>query len=108
MSTVTYTFFSDGGVLPEEFSDPAAPGGADVLPARLFLCHPDDPDDGVLSEMRRGLPPERRVPWIDGRARESAASALEGSAYAREMSDDERRGLARHVRSTPCYDGDAS
>lgn len=99
MSRTAFSFYSRGGVVLERFEDPDAPGGEDRLPARLCLADPREPTDGLSSEIGRGLPPERRVPWIDRSARGRAAAAL----HAHGMS-----GAEAYVLSTPCYEGDAA
>lgn len=99
MSLATYTFFSLGGVLPEEFADPDAPGGTTVLPARFYLADPRESFDGLVREMARGLPPERRIPWIDRRARDVAISSLRAHSLGADAE--------RYILSTPYFEGDA-
>lgn len=97
MSRVTYVFFSLGGVILEGFADDEAPGGIDHLPARLLLADPREGPDGLVAEMGRNLPPERRIPWIDSEARDQAL----GSLAAHRLGPD----AEAYVASTPCYAG---
>ena len=99
MTHVTFRFFSLGGVLLERFSDPEAPRGTALLPARFFLADPWESPDGLGAEMARRLPPERRIPWIDQEKREQAI----GSLSARNLGAD----AAAYIRSTPAYEGNA-
>lgn len=100
MSRVRFVFFSPGGVLAEEFADPDAPGGAEVLPARLYLADPRESADGLVAEMARRLPPERRVPWLDREARDGALSSLRAHRLGADAEE--------YVRSTPFYAGEAT
>jgi hypothetical protein len=98
MSQVTYTFFSLGGVLPEEFTESGAPGGVEVLPARFYLADPRESADGLVAEMARGLPPDRRVPWIDRGARDAALRSLSAHRLGADAE--------AYLLSTPCYAGE--
>lgn len=97
MSGIVFRFFSLGGVLLERFSDPDAPGGVDLLPARLYLADPWGSRDGLVAEMRRDLPPDRRIPWISAEKRDLAARTLSAHHLPAETE--------AYIRSTPAYAG---
>jgi hypothetical protein len=97
MIQVTFRFFSLGGVLLERFTDPEAPGGVALLPARFFLADPRESPDGLVAEMKRRLPPERRIPWIDQKARDQALESLSAHNLGADAE--------AYVRTTPCYAG---
>lgn len=100
MTQVTFRFFSLGGVLLERFSDPDAPGGVALLPARFYLADPRESRDGLVAEMARRLPPERRIPWIDQEKRDLAARRLGGHNLPAAETE-------AYIRSTPAYEGAA-
>ena len=97
MSQIVFVFFSLGGVVLEAFADPDAPDGIVRLPARLYLADPREGRDGLVAEMARRLPPERRIPWIDQEARDQAL----GSLAAHNLGAD----ATAYVASTPAYEG---
>lgn len=101
MTKALFVFFSPGGVLMESFVN--AEGGEELLPARLYLANVRDPDDGVLAEAGRLLPPGRRVPWIDRAARDRALDSLS----AERLSDTELTLVTSHIATTPYYAGEA-
>lgn len=100
MSGFVFRFFSRGGVLLERFGDPEAPGGVDLLPARLYLADPRDGPDGLVAEMARQLPPERRIPWISADKRDQAASGVSAHNLGADAE--------AYIRSTPAYAGDST
>lgn len=100
MSGFVFRFFSRGGVLLERFADPEAPGGVELMPARLYLADPRESRDGLVSEMARHLSPERRIPWISAEKRDLAARTLSGHNLPAETE--------AYIRSTPAYAGDST
>ncbi|MDP3492861.1 MAG: hypothetical protein Q8R82_07085 [Hyphomonadaceae bacterium] len=97
MSGIVFKFFSLGGVILEQFCDPDAPGGVALLPARVFLADPRESRDGLVAEMARRLPAERRIPWIDHEARDLAARTLGADNLVADAD--------AYIRSTPAYEG---
>lgn len=97
MIQVTFRFFSLGGVLLERFTNDEAPGGVELLPARFFLADPRESPDGLVAEMQRRLPPERRIPWITAEKREQALDSLSAHNLGADAED--------YIRSTPAYEG---
>lgn len=87
-----------GGCGVERF---ASPGGEELLPVRLCAGHVDDDQDGVLREMKRGLAPRDRLPWVSREARDGAARRVLAMGW---VDPAEREALSAYIAASPYYE----
>lgn len=83
-------------------ADATAKRGSVVVRFRQRLANVND-DEGLLEEMRRALPPEKRMPWADRESHAWALRQLERGPYPG-MSEDEQRAAIDYIRGTPFYE----
>lgn len=92
--------FSSGlGSCP--IADPSAKRGTVVARFRQQLANVND-DEGLLEEMRRGPPPEKRMPWADRERHAWALRQLERGPYPG-FTEEEQRAALQYVRETAYY-----
>jgi hypothetical protein len=90
------------GLGARHIADPTAKGGAALVRFRQQLANVND-DEGLLEEMRRAPPPEKRLPWSDRKNWEWAIRQLQRSPYPG-LTEEEQRQALEHVRGTPYYE----
>ncbi|MDP3492862.1 MAG: hypothetical protein Q8R82_07090 [Hyphomonadaceae bacterium] len=83
-------------------ADPGAPGRSTTLSFRVLLGNACD-DEGILAEMERKLPAEKRLPWRDRESHAWAITQLERGPYPG-MSEEEQRAAVQYVRETAYYE----